>query len=131
MCQTLENIDIVPGVHCKKYCEATDQKTIKEKIRKSSISSKKRRSQLKNKNLSSNAKKEEKEGTTYQTGIGLNLDITHSNGLLAELSTLIRSLTTSQLTEFEKLVLPFTSHRTHPHISYQSTINYEFIVFLH
>ena len=86
---------------------------------------------MKNKKLSSKAKKEEKEGTTYQTGIGLNFDITHSNGLLAELSTLIRSLTTSQLTEYEKLVPPFTSRPTHPHVSYQSTINYEFIVFLH
>ena len=84
---------------------------------------------MKNKKLSSKAKKEEKEGTTYQTGIGLNFDITHSNGLLAELSTLIRSLTTSQLTEYEKLVPPFTSRLTYPQISYQSTINYEFIIF--
>ena len=126
MCAKLwKNINIVPGVHCKKYCEVTNQKN------KSLISYKKRRFQLKNKTLSSKAKKEEKEGTTYQTGIGLNLDITHSNGLLAELSTLIRSLTTSQLTEYEKLVPPFTSRPTHPHVSYQSTINYEFIVFLH
>lgn len=129
MCQTLEKINIVPGEHCKKYCEVTDQKALKEKKRKSSISYKKRRSQLKNKNLSSNAKKEEKEGTTYKTGIGLNLDLTHSNSLLAEISTLIRNLTTSQLTEYEKLVPPFTSRPTHPHVSYQSTINYEFIVF--
>ena len=129
--QTLENLNIIPGVHCtcKKYCEVTDQKTLKEKKRKSSISYKKRRSQLKNKNLSSNAKKEEKEGTTYQTGIGLNLDLTQTNGLLAELSTLIGYLTTSQLTEYEKLVPPFTSHPTHLLVAYQSTINCEFIVF--
>ena len=129
VCQTLEKINIVPGVHCKKECEVTDQKTMKEKVRKFSISYKKRRSQLKNKNLSSNAKKEEKEGTTYQTGIGLNLDLMHSNGLLAELSTLLRSLTMSQLTEYEKLAPPFTSRPTHPHVPYQSTVNYEFIVF--
>ena len=125
VCQTLENLNIVPGVHCKKYCEVTDQKTLKEKKRKSTISYKKRRSKLKNKNLSSNAKKEEKEGTTSQTGIGLNLDLTQTNGLLAELST----LTTSQLTEYEKLVPPFASRPTHPLVAYQSTINYEFIVF--
>ena len=129
MCQTLEEINIVPGVHCKKYCEKTDQKSLKDKIRKSSICYKKRRSQLKGKTLSSNAKKEEKEGTTYQTGIGHNLDLTKSDSLLAELPTLIRNLTTSQLTEYEKLVPPFTTRPTHPKISYQGTINYEFMVF--
>ena len=72
VCQTLEEIKIAPGVHCKKHCEVTDQKSLKEKKRKSSISYKKRRSQLKGKKLASNAKKEGKEGTTYQTGIGLN-----------------------------------------------------------
>ena len=41
VCQTLEKINIVPGVHCKKECEVTDQKTMKEKVRKSSISYKK------------------------------------------------------------------------------------------
>ena len=129
VCQTLEEINIVPGVYCKKYCEVTDQKLLKEKIRKSSIGYKNRRSQLKNKNLSSNAKKEEKEGTTYQTGIGLNLNLTDSDSLLAELPTLIRNLTTSQLTEYEKLVPPFTTRPTHPIVSYKDTINYEFIVF--
>ena len=79
--------------------------------------------------MSSNAKKEEKEGTTYQTGIGLNLDLTKSDSLLAELPTLIRNLTTSQLTEYEKLVPPFTTRPTHPKISYQGIINYEFMVF--
>ena len=129
VCQTLDNLNIVPGVHCKKYCEVPDQKHSFQGEKKSSISYKKRRSQLKNKNLSSNAKKEEKEGTTYQTGIELNLDLTHTNGLLAELSTLIGNLTTSQLTEYEELVPPFTSRPTHPLVAYQSTINYEFIVF--
>ena len=129
VCQTLEEINIVPGVYCKKYCEVTDQKLLKEKIRMSSIGYKKRRSQLKNKNLSSNAKKEEKEGTTYQTGIGLNLNLTDSDSLLAELPTLITNLTTSQLTEYEKLVPPFTTRPTHPIVSYKDTINYEFIVF--
>lgn len=47
---------------------------------------------------------------------------------MAELSTLIRDLTTIQLTEYEKLVPPFTSRPTHPHLSYQGTIDYEFIV---
>ena len=118
VCQTLEEIKIAPGVHCKKYCEVTDQKSLKEKKRKSSISYKKRWSQLKGKKLASNTKKEGKEGTTYQTGIGLNLDPTNSDKLLAELSTLIRNLTTSQLPEYEKLVPPFTTRPTHPKISF-------------
>ena len=81
--------------------------------------------------MASDAKKEEKEGTTYQTGIGLNLDPTniYSDKLLAELSTLIRILTTSQLPEYEKLVPPFTTRPTNPKISFQGTIDYEFIVF--
>ncbi|XP_068730634.1 uncharacterized protein [Montipora capricornis] len=128
VCQTLEEMNIVPGVLCKKYCDETDQKSLKEKIRKSSIGYKKRWSQLRNKNLSSNAKKEEKEGTT-QTGIGLNLDPTQSTGCLADLSTITRSVTRSQLEECEKLVPPFTPRPTHPPISCKDTIKYEFVVF--
>ena len=79
--------------------------------------------------MSSNAKKEDEEGPIYQTGIGLNLNLTENNNLLTELPALIKSLTTSQLTEYEKLVPPFTSRPTHPKISFQDTINYEFIVF--
>ena len=129
--QTLEEMNIVPGVHCKKYCDETDQKSLKEKIRKSSIGFKKRRSQLRNKKLSSNAKKEEKEGTTYQTGIGLNLDPTRSTSCLADLSTIARNInvTRSQLEEYEKLVPPFTPRPTYLPISYKDTIKYEFVVF--
>ena len=77
-----------------------------KKIRKSSVPYKRRRSQLKSKNLSSNAKKEEREGPTYQTGIGLNLDLSDSNTLLAQLPTLIKNITTCQVKEYEKLVSP-------------------------
>ncbi|XP_068756051.1 uncharacterized protein [Montipora capricornis] len=129
VCQTLEKMNIVPGIHCKKYCDEIDHKSLKEKIRKSSIGYKKRRSQLRNKNLSSNAKKEEKEGTTYQTGIGLNLDPTQSTSCLADLSTIMKNVTRSQLEEYEKLVPPYTPRPTHPPISYKDTIKYEFVVF--
>ena len=129
VCQALEEINVAPGVHCKRYCELADKQSLQQKIRKSSVPYKRRRSQLKSKNLSSNAKKEEREGPTYQTGIGLNLDLSDSNTLLAQLSTLIKNLTTCQVKEYEKLVPPVTTRPTSPQITFQDSIKYQFIVF--
>ena len=129
VCQALEEINVAPGVHCKRYCELADKQSLQQKIRKSLVPYKRRRSQLKSKNLSSNAKKEEREGPTYQTGIGLNLDLSDSNTLYAQLSTLIKNLTTCQVKEYEKLVPPVTTRPTSPQITFQDSIKYQFVVF--
>ena len=72
--RTLECLNIEPGIFCTNYNDRMTPKINKEKGRKSTIKFKRRRAQ---KHLSSNAetsRKEAKEGTTYETGVGLNLN---------------------------------------------------------
>ena len=51
-----------------------DKKTLMVKQRKSTIAFKKRRSQLDKHKISETSKKEAKEGTMYESGIGMNLN---------------------------------------------------------
>ena len=51
-----------------------NEKSLRDKVRKSSIDYKRRRANLYRRKINSNARKEAKEGTTYKTGVGLNLD---------------------------------------------------------
>ena len=51
-----------------------DKKSLKDRNRKSAKSFKYRRNQLHNKKTSQTLCKEAKEGKTYQTSVGLNLD---------------------------------------------------------
>ena len=78
--RTLKALNIEPGTFCTNYNERMTTKVNKDKCRKSTTKFKRQRIQ---KHLSSSgqtARKEGKEGTTYQTGIGLNLDVnTNSN----------------------------------------------------
>ncbi len=65
---------IDPGIFCTNYNDRMTAKINKEKGRKSTIKFKRRRAQ---KHLSSNAetsRKQAKEGTTYESGVGLNLN---------------------------------------------------------
>ena len=47
----------------------------KDKLRKSSLAYKRGRANARRQNSAQTAKKEAKEGKTYETGIGLNLDL--------------------------------------------------------
>lgn len=51
-----------------------DHKATQDKLRKTSLDFKRRRAQLHNKKLKIDGNKEAKEGATYQSNIGLNLD---------------------------------------------------------
>ena len=84
--QTLREVNIQPGDHCIAHKKATNQKYLKDKIRKSLTLFKKQQSQLHHDKLSANSRNEAKEGTTYQTSAGLrwknalNHDYKNNNG---------------------------------------------------
>ena len=70
----LKNLNIEPGIHCISYIERMDHKATQDKLRKNSINFKRQRAQLHKQKLNLDGKKQAKEGNTYQSGIGLNLD---------------------------------------------------------
>ena len=62
--QTLREVNKQPDDHCIAHNKATDQKYLKDKIRKSSILFRKRRSQPHRDKLSANSRSKGREGTT-------------------------------------------------------------------
>ena len=77
--KTLESLGIDPGENCKRNNIIMDKKREKDKARKSTKTFKIRRHQLQlAERLLSNNKIEAKEGKTYETGIGLNLNVENS-----------------------------------------------------
>ena len=126
--KTLKEVNIEPGSHCTTYNEAADVKSLQEKIRKSTISFKKKRSQLHRSKLSSNARSEAKEGTTYETNVGLNLDATKDNSITKLLKS-AEQLDKTRFQEYESVVPPFKTRPTQPKISYNEAIRYQFVVF--
>ena len=128
VCKTLKEVNIEPDSHCTTYNEAADVKSLQEKIRKSTISFKKKRSQLHRSKLSSNARSEAKEGTTYETNVGLNLDATKDNSITKLLKS-AEQLDKIRFQEYERMVPPFKTRPTQPKISYNEAIRYQFVVF--
>ena len=128
ICKTLKEVNIEPGYHCTTYNEAVDAKSSKEKIRKSSIPFKKRRTQLHRDKFSSNVKSEAREGTTYERNVGLNLDATKDDSV-AKLLKLAQQLEKTRFQEYERMVPPFKTRPIQPKISYNDAIRYQFVVF--
>ncbi|XP_078380315.1 uncharacterized protein LOC144663289 [Oculina patagonica] len=128
VCQTLREVSVEPGDHCIAHNKAEDQKYLKDKIRKSSTSFKKRRSQLHRDKLSANSRSEAREGTTYQTSVGLNLDITENNPIKDLLQTTL-SLPKTKFLEYESMVPAFKKRPKQPKVRYSSSTKYQFVVF--
>ena len=118
-------MNIEPGDHCIAYNKAIDLKYSNDKKRKSSISFKKRRSQLHRNKLNSKSRSEAREGTTYETNVGLNLD---SNSTV-ELLKSTNNLPKSTFEEYERMVPAFLQRKTQPKISHNDSLNYQFVVF--
>ena len=76
--QTLEALNIEPIKYCTEYNDRMTTKVPQDKIQKSTVEFKRRRSQLNSQKCSQTSRKEAQEGKTYETGIGLNLDLTSS-----------------------------------------------------
>ena len=120
VCQTLQEINIEPGQHCIDHSEAMNEKSLRDKVRKSSIDYKRRRANLYRRKINSNARKEAKEGTTYKTGVGLNLDPSCQN-TPTNLLKLTEDVTHSMLEEYEKLVPPFVKRPIQPKVTYNTS----------
>ena len=87
--ESLESLNIEPGFFCVDYNTKMDKKISMDKQRKLTVAFKKRRSQLDKHKISETSKKEAKEGTMYESGIGLNLN---SSAASMELSFLFYSI---------------------------------------
>ena len=110
--RTLEAINVVPGTFCKDYNEKMTTKVNEDKCRKSTIKFKRQRIQKHLSSSAQTARKEAKEGTTYQTGVGLNLDMntnrnsTKSNTNLGQPK--LQEMSSEQFKEIENIVPPYT-----------------------
>ena len=72
--RVLEALNIEPGYFCESNAAAMDKKLLNDRNRKSKKNFKYRRNQLHNQKTSQTLRKEAKEGKTYETSVGLNLD---------------------------------------------------------
>ena len=102
--QTLESLNIEPGIHCISYIERMDHKATQDKLRKNSINFKHRRAQLRKQKLNLDGKKQAKEGNTYQSGIGLNLDPNNSTKLIQEFDIINLKISSEELKNFETCI---------------------------
>ena len=84
-----------------------DHKATQDKLRKTSLDFKRRRAQLHNKKLKIDGNKEAKEGATYQSNIGLNLDPNISTQVANEIDVNIK-ITKEELQQIEKFLPELT-----------------------
>ena len=112
---TLEALNIEPGNFCEMYGEKMTNHVQKDKLRKSSLAYKRGRANARRQNSAQTAKKEAKEGKTYETGIGLNLDLS--------------ILPASTMKEIETIVSPYTPRPLATKVKYDENKFYNFLIF--
>ena len=115
--RTLEALNIEPGKFCTKFGETMTSQVLKDKIKKSTLTFKRERANAHRQNCKQTARKETKEGKTYETGIGLNLNI---------MST---TLTASALKEIESIVPQYTTRPLAKKVKYDESKCYNFLIF--
>ena len=127
--RTLEAPNIEPGKYCTEYNETMTNKVLQDKIRKSTVDFKRRSAQLSSQKCSQPARKEAREGKTYETGIGLNLDFSSvmSSIIECQASALAKSL--SQFKEIEDSVPTFTPRPMAEKVNYDENTFYNFLIF--
>lgn len=108
-----------------------DQKASKDKLRKSTTKFKYQRSHMHKQRVHSNSTKEAKEGNTYQSNIGLNLNPNSSKDQMDVLAVNILNLKVSneQLKLFESYIPQCTNRPTPKKFSYDKNSIYNFIVY--
>ena len=119
--KTLEALNIEPGRFCEQFNEKMTQKLNHDKSRKSTVDFKPRRSQMKSRTIASTVQKEAKEGITYETSVGLNLDpnanvnttLTPSRSMKINLQRMPDNV----FREIENLVPPHTSRHNQKNFS--------------
>ena len=127
--QTLESLNIEPGIHCISYIERMDHKATQDKLRKNSINFKRRRAQLHKQKLNLDGKKQAKEGNTYQSGIGLNLDPNNSTKLIQEIDIINLKISSEELKNFETYIPELMITPVAEKFSYDRNNVYNFIIY--
>lgn len=128
--QTLAALNIEPGFFCLDHTTKMDKKRALDKQRKSTVAFKRRRSQLNKNKISETSKKETKEGTMYESGIGLNLNSSatamDSQLSLTELYA-INAITKQQQEQYENAVPKYTSRPTVQKEKFDDSKFYHFV----
>ena len=127
---TLESLNIEPGVHCLDHIKKMNHKATQDKLRKTSLDFKRRRSQLHKKKLQTDGNKEAKEGTTYQSNIGLNLDPNKSTDRVQVANIDVNmKITKEELQQFEKFLPELTIRPVAEKCPFNRNNVYNFIIF--
>ena len=128
----LEALNIESGHFCNSHSHAMDSKAEEDRKRKSTKQFKYRRNQLHNQKSSQTILKEAKEGTTYATSVGLNLDPQIEQPAprpLADLDHLLESITVTELKQYENLVSPSLTKPNQATLKFDPSKAYFFVVF--
>ena len=126
--EALENIGVEAGPHCTKHCKEMDKKSQKDKMRKSSLQYKRKRANQNRNKLARNARNEGKEGPTYMTGIGLNLDPTSTNAS-TDVVQLTKSTSKQMLQDYKKRVPTFVQRPKQSTVAFNNNTTFEFVMF--
>ena len=128
----MEALDIEPGYFCESNGDLLDKKLLNDRNRKSTKRFKYRRNQLHSQKTSQTLRIEAKEGKTYQTSVGWNLDTRASQPSptsYTEIEHFLENISSNELQEYEKLVPPYTVKPNPETLTYDPTKTYSFIIF--
>ena len=108
-----------------------DKKLLNDRNRKSTNIFKYRRNKLHNQKTSQTLRKEAKEGKTYETTVGLNLDTnaTQPSPTAFDIEHILDNISPNELLEYEKMVPPYAPKPNPETLTYDPTKSYSFIVF--
>ncbi|KAK2566044.1 hypothetical protein P5673_010370 [Acropora cervicornis] len=128
--QTLEALNIEPGKYCTEYNDRMTTKVLQDKIRKSTVDFKRKRSQLNSQKCSQAARKEAQEGKTYETGIGLNLELTSIvSSPVTDWQARVMAMPHNQFKEIEDFVPKITLRPVAKEVKFENNIFYNFLIF--
>ena len=110
-----------------------DNKSSSDRSRKSTKNFKYRRNQLRGQKSMQTVRKEAKEGTTYATAVGLNLDTRHVNqptpAAHTRIEHLLENISENEFHEYEKMVPPYSAQPDPPKVSFEPAKTCTFVVF--
>lgn len=134
--RTLASLNIEPGFFCVDHNTKMDKKSSIDKQRKSTVAFKRRRSQLNKHKISETSKNEAKEGTMYESGIGLNLnssatatELNNSELSITELYGINAAITKQQQEQYENAVPKYTSRPKVQKEKFDDSKFYHFVLF--
>ena len=109
------------------------KKVVQDKKRKSTVEFKRKRSLNHLKNCSQTARKEAREGATYESGIGLNLNVNEQTiptfKSATDTSAKVLAMPLSQFKEIESSVSKYTPRPQAKQVNFNKETYYNFLVF--